>query len=99
MEILRWCLEHPEPAVEFASAWLGLMLALAGVVRELILSRRRHGILRALVRGVESGKRADIKRFVAQIQASELTAQASALLERYIDAASPGRAERRAGGR
>jgi hypothetical protein len=99
MELVRWCLEHPEKAAEFVSALIGLALALIGVAREVILSRRRHGILRALVQGVEAGKRADIKRFVQQIQESELTARASALLESYIDAASPGRAGRRAGGK
>ena len=99
MEILHWCLEHPDKAAEFISALIGLALALIGAVRELALSRRRHGILRALVQGVDVGRRADIKRFVQQIQASALTARASALLESYVDAASPGRAERRAGGK
>jgi len=99
MELLRWCLEHPDKAAEFISALIGLWLALFGVVRELVLSRRRHGILQALVQGVEVGRRADIKRFVQQLQASELTAKMSGLIESYIDAASPGRAERRAGGK
>jgi ABC-type nitrate/sulfonate/bicarbonate transport system substrate-binding protein len=98
MEILQWCLEHPEKAAEFVSALIGLLLALFGAVRELVLSRRRHGILLALVQGVEAGKRSDIKRFVQQIQKSELTARAGALLESYINTASPGRAERRLGG-
>jgi len=98
MELLRWCFEHPDKAAEFVSALIGLLLALFGAARELVLSRRRHGILQALVQGVEAGRRADIKRFVQQVQASELTAKMSGMLEAYIDAASPGRAERRAGG-
>ena len=99
MELVRWCLEHPDQTAEFVSALIGLLLALIGMAREVILSRRRHGILRALVQGVEAGKRADVKRFVQQLQASELTAKMSGMLESYIDAASPGRAGRRAGGK
>ena len=99
MEIWQWCLTHPDQAAEFASALIGLALALIGAARELVLSRRRHGILRALVQGVEAGKRTDIKRFVAQVQASGLSSKMSELLESYIDSASPGRAERRAGGK
>jgi len=98
MEIGQWCLAHPEKTAEFVSGLIGLLLAVIGMARELVLSRRRHGILQALVQGVEAGKRSDIKRFVQKIQASDLSAKMSELLEAYIDAASPGRAERRAGG-